>query len=143
MAHKLTEGEGPAWERICELGLGIDPNNELYKPGGEPTSGGTLSRPIPFETGSSFSASTLTLPIQVNQAESPSAVDLDLDLDFSLEDSAPAAISETTSTLSIHVTTKPPSAKDVMVEDCWSLTVVLFTRNSLPVTAPAAVYRWP
>jgi len=134
-AHKLTEGEGPAWERICELGLGIDPNNELYKPGGEPTSGGTLSRPIPFETGSSFSASTLTLPIQVNQAESPSAVDLDLDLDFSLEDSAPAAISETTSTQ--HHPTVPLQAVDAMPA-MPSLDLALPSESMAAVTQPPA-----
>jgi len=102
-AHKLTEGEGPAWERICELGLSIDPNNEMYQPGGEPTagaslSGGSLSKPIPFETGSSFAASTVTLPIQVSEAGNSGLVDLDLDLDFSLDDVAPSAVTEVAST---------------------------------------------
>jgi len=107
----------------------------LYKPGGEPTSGGTLSRPIPFETGSSFSASTLTLPIQVNQAESPSAVDLDLDLDFSLEDSAPAAISETTSTQ--HHPTVPLQAVDAMPA-MPSLDLALPSESMAAVTQPPA-----
>lgn len=101
-AHKLTDGEGPAWERICELGLSIDPNNEMYQPGGEPTagaslSGGSPSKPIPFESGSSFAASTVTLPIQVTQAEPSGFVDLDLDLDFSTDEVPASAISETTS----------------------------------------------
>ncbi|MFM2275516.1 MAG: hypothetical protein RL211_1388 [Pseudomonadota bacterium] len=93
-AHKLTDGEGPAWEHICELGLGIDPNNDLYKPGGEPVAGGNLSGPALAEAGSASSAGAVTLPIPLNQTENLGAADLDLDLDFSLEDSAPVGISE-------------------------------------------------
>ena len=36
LAFKVTNGDGSDWERICELGLSIDPSNALYQPGGQP-----------------------------------------------------------------------------------------------------------
>ena len=35
-AFKICNGEGPEWTRICDQGLGIDPSNPLYMPGGKP-----------------------------------------------------------------------------------------------------------
>ena len=35
-AHKLTGSDSPDWARICEMGIGIDPTNPLYQPGGVP-----------------------------------------------------------------------------------------------------------
>ena len=139
-AHKLTDGEGPAWERICELGLSIDPNNEMYQPGGEPTagaslSGGSPSRPIPFESGSSFAASTVTLPIQVRQAESSGFVDLDLDLDFSLDEVAPSAISETSSS---HQQATMPLKSPGTLPDMPSLDLNLPGESMAAVTQPPA-----
>src|SRR5690606_32174823 len=37
-AFGLTQGEGPEWERACELGRELDPSNPLYQPGGKPVS---------------------------------------------------------------------------------------------------------
>ena len=34
---KATNGEGPEWVRVCELGLSIDPTNSLYQAGGMPS----------------------------------------------------------------------------------------------------------
>src|SRR3989344_2624688 len=34
--YSLTQGEGEDWARIRELGWGIDPENPLYQPGGQP-----------------------------------------------------------------------------------------------------------
>jgi hypothetical protein len=42
---KLTQGEGPDWARITELGRGLDPENALYQPGGRP--GGEVAQPAP------------------------------------------------------------------------------------------------
>ncbi len=95
-AHKLTEGDGPVWERICELGLSIDPTNDLYQPGGEPsTSGASLSRPSSLDKASSFAASTVTLPVEVNEPLNSRPVDLDLDLDFSANDVPSSSLFET------------------------------------------------
>jgi pilus assembly protein FimV len=88
-AYKVTGGSGLEWDQICELGRGIDPNNGMYQPGGEPPA----SAPAPLEP----SPSSYTSPQPVRQAApvaaaapaAASGVDLDLDLDFSL-DEAPA-----------------------------------------------------
>ena len=85
-AYKLTNGEGPDWTRICDLGLSFDPTNALYEPGGAPF-GGSVSRLAALEVG--------VLPEQalaVAAPDSASPSDLDLDLDFSLDHPSPAAV---------------------------------------------------
>jgi pilus assembly protein FimV len=85
-AHKLTRGEGPEWEHICELGQELDPSNALYRPGGQPAAaaGGAAA---PAAAASGFTSTLATQPVL---AAAP-ASDLDLDLDFSLGDDGPAA----------------------------------------------------
>ena len=82
-AFKVTHGDGLDWERICELGLSIDPGNALYQPGGQPNNpDDTPSRPAPLAT----------------QAIAPQAsgpVDLDMDLDFSLDEEPTSVITKT------------------------------------------------
>lgn len=94
-AYKITSGEGPDWQRACELGLGIDPSNALYQPGGEPSRAGALSQPVPLATAGGVIASTTPLPLPpVSSAPS----DLDLDLDFSLDEENASVMSELRST---------------------------------------------
>jgi pilus assembly protein FimV len=92
-AYKVTGGSGLEWDQICELGRGIDPNNGMYQPGGEPPA----SAPAPLEPAPSSyaSAQPARQAAPVAAAAAPvaaSGVDLDLDLDFSL-DEAPARAS--------------------------------------------------
>lgn len=80
--HRLTDGAGSEWNRVCELGLGIDPDNALYQPGGQP------SGPVPL---SALDEPPVSAPVASAEpdveAERPaSTVDLDLDLDFSLDE---------------------------------------------------------
>ncbi len=90
--HKLSNGTGPEWQRTCELGLGIDPSNPLYQPGGEPSRAGVLpSRPMNLERSGGFTANTVPQPLA---ASATKAVDLDLDLDFSLEEENASMMSE-------------------------------------------------
>lgn len=88
-AYKVTGGSGLEWDQICELGRGIDPNNGMYQPGGEPPA----SAPAPLEPAPSSYASTPPVrqaaPVAAAAPAAASGVDLDLDLDFSL-DEAPA-----------------------------------------------------
>ncbi len=74
---KLTQGEGPDWARITELGRGLDPENALYQPGGRP--GGEVAQPAP----AGGFASTMPAAMGAGAAAAlPSDLDLDLDLDL-------------------------------------------------------------
>jgi pilus assembly protein FimV len=82
-AYGLTRGQGPEWDHICELGQELDPNNPLYRPGGQPASaaGGAAMATAAFGA-----TAAQTLPMSAAPA-----ADVDLDLDFSLCDEEPAA----------------------------------------------------
>ena len=86
-AYALTRGEGPEWEHICELGQELDPSNALYRPGGQPVTGGASAATVHAPaSGFASTIGTQTVPM----AAMPAA-DLDLDLDFSIGDDEPAA----------------------------------------------------
>nr|WP_295787084.1 FimV/HubP family polar landmark protein [Rhodoferax sp.] len=87
-AFQLAGANSPDWTRICEMGMGFDPGNPLYQPGGAPPHGGT--QPV-AATNSSFGNSTIPQPARADAGESVSGVDLDLDLDFSLDEPEPAS----------------------------------------------------
>ena len=108
-AFKLTSGEGPDWQRVCELGLSFDPTNALYQPGGEPSGNGALSAPAPLEAASTFMNSTVPQHIAAGATSAPS--DMDLDLDFSLDDENSSAITDMRST---EQTTRLPIAGAVL-----------------------------
>jgi pilus assembly protein FimV len=93
-AYRLTSSSGADWARICEMGLSIDPDNEMYSPGGAPAG---AVEPAAASGNSSFGASTIAQSAQADFSPSK-AVDLDLDLDFSLDEDPPSAISDVTST---------------------------------------------
>jgi len=95
-AYKLTGGQSPEWAKICEQGLGIDPSNRLYQPGGEPSPQSQIPTAVPrdFPSLASASAATQKITVPASAALVPASVDLDLDLDFSLDDAAPSSIVE-------------------------------------------------
>jgi pilus assembly protein FimV len=96
-AFKVTDGEGPEWVRICELGLSIDPTNDLYLPGGRPRNpDGTPSRPASLDFISNLAASSETVANQGAEPLAAGSVDLDLDLDFSLDERRASSNDETT-----------------------------------------------
>lgn len=113
-AFRVTEGQGPEWERICLLGLSIDPSNALYQPGGEPNNpDGTPSRPMTLEQTGSPAAGMGAVATQVIAPQTGGAADLDLDLDFSLDEEPVSAISEikpsyTEPTSSLQAVDAPP-----------------------------------
>ncbi len=95
-AFKVTSGEGPDWERICELGLSIDSDNALYQPGGQPRNpDGTPSQPAPLEFPSLPTDQSDSPVTQPYASPTAASVDLDLDLDFSLDEEPASAITET------------------------------------------------
>ncbi|MDM7941509.1 MAG: FimV/HubP family polar landmark protein [Hydrogenophaga sp.] len=91
-AFGLTQGQGPEWERACELGKELDPSNPLYQPGGKPM-------PKPGAVENMAGAGAVTMPfVSSTMAGSPGGPasgmgDLDLDLDFSLDDAGSGSTS--------------------------------------------------
>ena len=93
--YKLSGDKGTDWQRVCELGLGIDASNALYQPGGQPSRAVIASRPMGLDRTAGFNTNTVP---QALAAGSTKAVDLDLDLDFSLEEENASIVSELRST---------------------------------------------
>ena len=90
-AFSLTNGNGPEWAYICEMGRELDPNNPVYQPGGQPQN---LNREPPAMTpamAASYGADTIPHMMVRPPGAADSAVDFDLDLDFSADDAAPVA----------------------------------------------------
>ncbi len=98
-AFKACNGDVSEWERICALGLSIDPGNTLYQPGGEPGHADeSPSRQAALDDDASLSLqNSATLAAMTPAVAAGGAVDLDLDLDFSMDDEPGSAISATTS----------------------------------------------
>ncbi len=79
----LTRGEGEDWSKAQELGRSIDPDNELYQPGGQPEevrgAGGQVVEPL----GASTVPYTAPAPAPVFQPAADATLDgIDLDLDL-------------------------------------------------------------
>ena len=112
---RITNGAGTEWDRVCLLGLSIDPANALYQPGGQPNNpDGTPSRPMELDQASHLAGGMDPMATPVNAPPAGAAVDLDLDLDFSLDEKPVSAISEprasyTEPTVSLQTVDLPPT----------------------------------
>jgi pilus assembly protein FimV len=134
-AYGLTQGQGPDWEHVCELGQELDPSNPLYRPGGHPTEG-ALGAVATAPAAADFGATVAT---QAMPVAAPAPVDLDLDLDFSIGDDEPttapnpaaAASQQSTLALNMPPAVEPMPALDM---DFGSATGAL---ESPPVVSPA------
>ncbi len=73
---KLTQGEGPDWARIADLGRALEPANALYQPGGAPKA----AAPLGAASGAILSAFPSTFPGTV-EASGAALPELDLNLD--------------------------------------------------------------
>jgi pilus assembly protein FimV len=104
-AYGLTNGEGPDWEKICELGQELDPANPLYRPGGQPSEGAVAAAAA---AGAGAAVGTFGQTMQGTPAPADDEhvqPDIDLDLDFSLDDPVPAgdtAVAERTQPVAMH-----------------------------------------
>ncbi len=114
-AYRVTTGVGTEWDRVCLLGLSIDPANALYQPGGQPNNpDGTPSKPMELDQTGRLADGMDPLATQVITPPAGAAVDLDLDLDFSLDEEPASAISEsrasyTEPTVSLQAVDLPPT----------------------------------
>ncbi|MBI5927320.1 MAG: hypothetical protein HY836_17140 [Aquabacterium sp.] len=107
--YNLTGGQGEDWAKAQEMGLGIDPENPLYQPGGQPS-----AAPLSIETpndmlgASTIPHSVMPAPSMLEPAPSPMApvepepaVEVPADLvDLDLDISAPAPLDEVNDSVS-------------------------------------------
>jgi len=92
----LTGGEGEDWVRAQEMGLSIDPDNQLYQPGGHPMAN-VMPEPEAYEP---LGASTVPVSVMPAMAQQVAAVaaapepvpEPDLDAGLDLDISAPAPL---------------------------------------------------
>ena len=80
-AYGITQGTGPDWDFIAGLGSDLDPDNQLYKPGGKP-----LPAKGPAPSGRpSFGADTEPQTAQIISKQPKDSSGAPLDLDLNLE----------------------------------------------------------
>ena len=107
-AYSLTHGEGPDWEKICELGHELDPGNPLYRPGGQPSEGAVSAAATGLSAGGGALGRTMHGSAAV--AAAAPQPDIDLDLDFSLDDPVAAADFAAAETQPIALSAAPAAA---------------------------------
>ncbi len=96
--YGLTGGQGEDWAKAQEIGLQIDPDNQLYQPGGKPAGGEGDARPAAELLGAStMPQSVLPSPSEFGASgssgsgfDTTSGNSVDLDLDLALPDTAAA-----------------------------------------------------
>ena len=76
-AYEVTGGEGPDWLAITALGSELDPDNQLYKPGGAP-----VARTAPVPARGSFGADTEPQTAQLLDKKRSGSVRLDVNLNL-------------------------------------------------------------
>ncbi|WP_210547136.1 FimV/HubP family polar landmark protein [Rhodoferax sp. PAMC 29310] len=147
LAFKLTGGTGAEWARICELGLGIDPSNSLYQPGGEPLPASELPTPEnepqvdrdADDNSEDLDSARATLTPDAAE-ENPSdagGVDLDLDLDFSFEEQPSSQITEALPSDMAPVAELPSIDDDASALDSVAMTLEFEPPTEVPLPAPA------
>ncbi|WP_290664447.1 FimV/HubP family polar landmark protein [Aquabacterium sp.] len=152
----LTGGHGEDWAKAQEMGLGIDPENPLYQPGGQPSSSAPLSVESPLDSlgASTIPHSVMPTPMHLDSPETApmepagELVDLDLDLDIS----APAPLSEPEFPVekpalqfdafadmpSLDLPAEPPVAAAPAIEELHALDFDLPLEPAAPAPAPVA-----
>jgi pilus assembly protein FimV len=80
-AYNLTQGNGPEWDHICDLGRELDASNPMYRPGGQPGAAGVATA-----AAAAGAAGFTRAPAPAATVPPAPPGDLDLDLDFSLGD---------------------------------------------------------
>lgn len=107
-ALNLTQGNGPEWAYITEMGRELDPGNPMYQPGGHPASASATA----VATGPSGAAPAA----RPEQTPTPTpAVDVDLDFDLPLNDSPGMATTPAAITAQLPTTpTRAPEPAPVM-----------------------------
>ena len=83
--YKLTQGHGPDWNRIVDLGREVDPSNPMYQPGGQPSTVGmaaTAAAAAAVAAGASSGFASTQGDLSTGAGQLPPELDFDLDLEL-------------------------------------------------------------
>jgi pilus assembly protein FimV len=137
----LTRGEGEDWAKAQGMGLAIDPENDLYQPGGEPE--GTRSgsgHPLPDALGAATEPYTAPVAPPTFQPAADATLDggaLDLDLEFDLTPPPPASAAP--APLAFTEVTAPFTPADrLRLDDTLDLSAKTVPVGRPPAPAPLA-----
>jgi pilus assembly protein FimV len=112
--YNLTNGQGTDWERVCQIGRELSPNEPMYQPGGKPSD--AKPKPIVESSvgGSSFADSTQPPPTNpLMKAAAAAPLDLNLDALHSSEVvKTPPARFESTMPMPVSAVVKPESKNE-------------------------------
>ncbi len=138
-AFSLTGGQGADWERICEMGRELDPQNALYSPGGQPQAP-TGPRGVDLAAGyvptTPFGAPTASQSLS-SQEQPAGAPDLDLDLDFSLGDGPePSGAMMSTAPLRVEPTVAMRAVQETPPVIDMNATAPIFKAPAVQLAAP-------
>ncbi len=101
--YDLTLGAGEDWAKAQEMGLGIDPENPLYQPGGQPN-GAAVDGVAPDYLGAStIPHSVMPAPSALDTQPAPEALSADADgMDLDLDISAPTPLDAVSDSVQPH-----------------------------------------
>lgn len=144
--YGLTGGQGEDWTKAQEIGLQIDPDNVMYKPGGKPataTEGG--GRPAAELLGASTmpqsvlpAASEFGTSGQGSGFDTTTGSGIDLDLDLALPDTAPAPHTKAAERTQPLSPSAPDSQSSSMGFDLDSISLDLGPEDSVGIVEPPA-----
>jgi pilus assembly protein FimV len=136
-AFSLTQGNGPEWAYICEMGRDLDPSNPMYQPGGQPQKG---PRPAPMTPAmaASFGADTMPQMVVGAPAAAHSEVDFDLDLDFSVGDEPVAEAPRVTPVAMVPAQEPTMALRAAAADPIFDGLDMDFSADAIAVVAPPA-----
>ena len=106
----LTTKNSADWNRICEMGLGIDPQNPMYQPDGASKAAAPAAPSAAVAAAAAADFGGQTLPVATPQELSDENNAIDLDLDFAFDEDAqelPPVVSELPAAEELQATDLP------------------------------------
>ena len=136
--YGLTQGKGPEWQRVADQGRILDPDNNLYQPGGQPQAapqglvmGSNVAGTAPVLAaagGVAFSEALATVnqalqqPSRANDHEGPATVPTNMDFSMDLDLPSGLAEAQAPSVAPLpDVTTPQPSEQDFAALSQWDI----------------------
>ena len=136
--YGLTQGKGPEWQRVADQGRILDPDNNLYQPGGQPQAapqglvmGSNVASTAPVLAaagGVAFSEALATVnqalqqPSRANDHEGPATVPTNMDFSMDLDLPSGLAEAQAPSIAPLpDVTTPQPSEQDFAALSQWDI----------------------